>query len=471
MTPAANCPQCAAPLPPGAAKCQFCGFLTPWGARLQHHQSEQQAFNASREQSDRASKAHAKAKTGMILALVGLPICCGPLSLVGGILGYQGARAAKQAGIPRPTTSIVAMVAAVLSMCAFVTGTVVFIRDQQKHDDRLTEVRARLAGKREAATIDQKVACDVAEEFLLHKGWKDHTLNLETVHCDGALSVTDRRASLPDVRFNYSTAHFAATMCLEKRSRWFVIRVLESGTCADLPPPAPFTAPARTFTDEEAWADESKARDELVGSMSSSAVKLFAEKLSKVRADAASAPAAEKLCSKADLSKYVSGDSRRKVPSVDYDLLNATKTSKGVAIDWSFLSDDDLEKFLDAKRSDADRFKDMEAARSDGGPLLVVYRASKKLWPQVADGKNFDGGEFEGWLFVYDVDTAARLCATPLIFASSGEVEFRKGRFSSAKDKLADAVQADFKDNFETAATDAIKRAAPDLRLGYKTLE
>lgn len=471
MNPASSCPQCAAPLPPGAARCQFCGLVTPWGARLEQHQQQQAAFNQGREQTDRATKAQAKARTGMIVALVGLPICCGPLSLAGGFMGYQGMRAAKEAGIPRPVTSVIAMIAAVISMCAFVTGTVLIIRDQRKHDDRLTEVRARLAGKREAATIDQKVGCDVAEEFLLHKGWKDNSLGLDKVNCDGAISVTDRRASLPDVRFNYGSKHFTAAICLERRSRWFVIRVLESGTCADLPPPAPFTAPGRAFSDEEAWADESKARDELGGAMSVSSVKVYAEKLSKVRADAASAPAAEKICSKADLSKYVSGDSRRKIPAVDYDLLNATKTSKGDAIAWSFLSHPSLVKFLDDKRSDADRFKDMESAREDGGPLLAVYRAKGKLWPKIADDKNFEGGEFDGWLFVYDVDAGARLCATPLVFANSGEVEFKKGRFSNAKTKLAEAVVDDFKDNFAAAATDAIKRAAPDLRLGYKTLE
>ncbi len=88
-------------------------------------------------------------------------------------------------------------------------------------------------------------------------------------------------------------------------------------------------------------------------------------------------------------------------------------------------------------------------------------------------GKEFtyDGGELEGWLFVYDVESSERLCQTKLEFESSDKLTFREGRFSSAKESAKDAVEEDFNENFETAATEAIQRAAPDLRLGYKVIE
>ena len=85
----------------------------------------------------------------------------------------------------------------------------------------------------------------------------------------------------------------------------------------------------------------------------------------------------------------------------------------------------------------------------------------------VATNLAADGHE----VVVYDVDSAERKCQTKLGFESSSEVNFRKGRFSSAKTKAKDAVEGDFTDQFESAATEAIKRAAPDLRLGYKVIE
>ncbi len=469
MTPPSQCPQCAAPLPHAAQRCQFCGFVTAWGASFAQQQQQVSQMVADRDRKARLAKALSTAKTGLILAIVGLPICCGPLSLVGGIQGYRGMKQARAEGAPTPVTGILAMIIALVSVVTMVTVVVMFQLDQQKKADQLAAVQSRLQGKRE--NLDQKVACDLVEEYLLEKGHAGKTLNLGKVSCDGALALTDRRASAPDVRFSFGTAHHIATACLEKRSRWFVIKLLEGGSCADLPPPSPFTPPPRQLSDPEAKADEAKAREDLFKAASTTLVKTFTDKLAKVQAHASSTPGAEKPCQKGDLARYVTGTDRKEVPAIDFDFFD-WKGGDDAGKAWVMMIDSDLRKILDPKRNVEDRAKELERLRGESGPLLVVYKAGQtKLLPRVTDGKAFDGGEFEGWLFVYDVDSAARLCQTKLVFESSDEVSFRKGRFSSEKKKLAEAVMDDLEDRFHTAATDAVKRAAPDLKLGYKVLE
>lgn len=476
--PHAQCPQCSAPLPPGATRCGYCGFVTPWGATYAAVEQRAASIQADQAKKQRIAKAQSTAKTGMILALVGLPICCAPLSIVGGVMGAKGAGMAKAEGQPRPVTSTIAMIVALLSTIAFVGTMVLYYRDQKAKEDRLTEVRARLKGKREAATIDARAACDVVEEYLVQHGHGGHTFDLDRVNCDGALTVTDRRAQVADVRFSWAGRdHTTVTACLERRSRWYVLKLLDAGSCTELPPPTAFTPPARQLSEEEAAADEKKAREEMAKAASLGIVKAFTDKLAKVKADAASQPGGERACSKADMSRHVTGNERRKVVTVDLDLLDASR-SGSAGKDWPFLTSDSVRTALDEKRSAEDRAKAIDGLRAQSGSLLVVYRAQEKHWP-VVTGKgdtigtdfSYDGGEFEGWLFVYDADTAERKCQTKLVFESSEAVDFRKSRFSSEKKKAKEAIEEDFKDHFETAATEAIKRAAPDLRLGYKIVE
>jgi hypothetical protein len=476
MPPNAQCPQCSAPLPPGATKCGYCGHLTPWGATYAAASQHQAFAQADQSRKQRIAKAESTARTGMILALVGLPICCAPLAIVGGVLGAKGARMARAEGQPRPATAVIAMIVAVLSTIAFTATMILYYRDQKAKSERVAEVSARLQGKREAASLDKKVACDIVEEHLAQNGHGGQTFGLDQVHCDGALVVTDRRASITEVRFSFNKSHATVTACLERRSRWFVLKLLDAGSCAELPPPAAFTPPGRQLEEAEATADEAKARADLARAASQGIVTAFTEKLAKVKAHAAQ-PGAERACSKADLSRYVTGDERRKVVTVDLDLLDASRAGSA-GKDWPFLTSDGVRKLLDDKRSAEDRAKAIDEIRAQSGSLLVVYRADHKEWP-VVSGKSdvigsdfsYDGGDFAGWLFVYDVDSGERKCQTKLAFESSDAVDFRKSRLSSEKKKAKDAVEEDFKNRFETAATDAIKRAAPDLRLGYKVIE
>lgn len=472
--PNAQCPQCSAMLPPGAVKCGYCGYTTPWGAVLQQQNERAASLQADQQKRMRVAKAVTGARNGMIMALVGLPICCGPLSLIGGFLGWRAGTAAKAEGQARPVTSVISLVVAIVSMCLFITGTIMFIQDQREKAAHIAAVGERLKGKRDADPLPQQVACDLIEEHLAVNGFSGTTLGLKEVHCDGKLAQDARRASQPEVRFAFDTKHFTANACLEKRARWFVLKVGENLSCADLPPPAPYTAPPRQLSDEEIAADEAKVRADLGQAIAATTVRAYTDRLAKVRADAASAPLVETTCDKATMSKYVTGDSRKKVATVDFDLLDASAGRTGA---WAMLTSDSVRKILDDKAKMEDRASEIASLGSESGDLLVVYKAREKLWPVVrgtsTKGKDFsfDGGEYTGHLYVYDTRSGARLCGTKLAFESSEIVDFKKGRFSSEKTSAKEAVEADFKDRFEAVATDAIKRAAPDLRLGYRLLE
>jgi hypothetical protein len=270
MQPPPQCAQCAAPLPHGAPKCGFCGLVTPWGAAIEMqqrqiaaHQQQQQALLADRERRLRINKAESSAKTGMILALVGLPICCAPLSIAGGIIGYRAGKSLQDQGQGRPTTALIAMIAAGLSVITFSIAIVLGVQQDREREARLAEIRARIHGKRESAQIEPSVACGVVEEYLVQKGYDGTKTGLSGLHCDGALTIHDRRASLPDVRFAMGQKQHTVNVCLERRARWFVLQMKEGGSCDALPPPALFTPPPRLLSEKELEADEQKMRDSL----------------------------------------------------------------------------------------------------------------------------------------------------------------------------------------------------------------
>ncbi|MEZ4310695.1 MAG: zinc ribbon domain-containing protein, partial [Polyangiaceae bacterium] len=450
MHPNANCPQCSALLPPGAQRCNYCGFVTPWGANLAAVEQRAASIQQDQAKRQRVEKARSTARTGMILAIVGLPICCAPLALVGGAMGWKGARMARAEGEPRPVTSVVAMVIAGLSVIAFATLSIMYYRDVRANEDRQADVKGRLEGRREGE-LDQKLACELIEEHLAKRGFAGSTsgLGLGEVHCDGALAVTDRRASLPDVRFAFSNSHHTAIACLERRQRWFVLKMLESGSCEALPPAAEWNEPPRKLSEAELEADEAKARTFADKAVSDAAVKVFTDKMAKIFDHATKTEAAERKCTEADLKAYGVADRKVTILSADLEILQAG--GAGHAKAWGMMTSDLLNKALDPKGDAAERADTIQKLQKQFGPLLAVFGSETRRWPVVHGDDSllgnskfkYDGGQFEGWLFIYDMETAERKCATTLAFESATELKFRKSRFSSAKKKARQAVLDD----------------------------
>ncbi len=235
---------------------------------------------------------------------------------------------AKAEGQPRPTTALVAaMIVAALCTLTFGIAMVSYQRDQKNPAGPARCRAGAPRGQREAATLDPKVACDVVEEFLVEHGHGEGAIRPRR----GALRRQARRpgqasvavgCAVPFNESNYSTV----TACLERRSRWYVIKLLDAGSCAELPPPAPFTEPPRQLSDGELAADEKAARENLAKAGSAQAIRRFTDKLAKVKAHAASQPGGERMCTKAEMARLVA-DGGAQVDTVDFDLLDGGRTA------------------------------------------------------------------------------------------------------------------------------------------------
>ena len=150
--------------------------------------------------------AQSSAKLGITLGLIGVPICCAPLSIIGGVLGFRSLRLAKAEGIPAPTQAFIAIGAAVVSTLLLAGAIVLGGVDAREKQERLEHVQARLAGRREAPALDSAVACSLIEERLLEDGYANTTTTPGAVHCDGAVEPSGIRAKMKDVASPFRTS-------------------------------------------------------------------------------------------------------------------------------------------------------------------------------------------------------------------------------------------------------------------------
>jgi hypothetical protein len=131
-----------------------------------------------------------------------------------------------------PARAVVALVTAVISLVLWISMVSSFHSFQRERAQLREAVRQRLAGKREAAAIDQAVACDLVEEQLragLYEGWE-----AERVTCQGPFEPGPDRARIAGVEMEFSIHHIRLTACLARAQRWFVLS-LADGPCPDPP--------------------------------------------------------------------------------------------------------------------------------------------------------------------------------------------------------------------------------------------
>lgn len=316
---------------------------------------------------------------------------------------------------------------------------------QKAEEGRMARLRARLDGKREALSLEAKVACDMIDEYVHEVGPHGQQLNYASVSCDGMLTMTDRRAQLADVRITEGGTNFTVTACFDRRSRWYVLDVIDAGSCADLPSPM-FSPPAAQRTEADFKADEQDARDEV-------AITAFKSKLLRIKAHIEAERGTEKRCSRADLTKYLLGDQGRHVVTFDATPENAGDEGKR----WRFLQNPVISKIVDDAAMLAARGNEARALKGPGGALLLAIKGEQMVWPVTRSGHTYDAGSFTGLLFVFNLDTAERLCQATLTFRNSSVV--------SGYPSEASALQDDLVRNYEKAATGALEGAAPGLIL------
>jgi len=471
-----QCASCHAPLPPGAFQCAYCKTATPLGMQQAHQQQHFAATAAAHRQRINLTTVADNAKWSLIVSLIGLPICCAPLSLVGAFLGFRALRLAKAEQVAVPTRAYASIGIGAATTVLFAVALTAFILDAQATADRLAAVQKRLEGKREAEPLDPKVACDLAEERLLEAGHGENAaINLGDVKCEGALEVKGKRATLGHVYAAFGAKRLDLTACLVRGQRWFVLKMIEGEACGDAAAAAPPAAGGK-LTEEQLRAQEKKAREDADKAEAAASVKAYTDGLLKLRASTPKlAGLSEAECPKATIQKHLRGEDHLKLPTVDFDYLDR-RTGAAGAKQWSWLTSDRIRKVVEG--NDGDKAKAVRDLREQAGPLVVVYRAEEKIWPKVTADKgilkddfSYDRGEYLGALLIFNVDTGDRLCQAKLRFESGDGITYKRRGMSSEKNRAEDAVEDDFKEQFETAATASIKRVAPGLRLGYKVLE
>lgn len=96
-------------------------------------------------------------------------------------------------------------------------------------------------------------------------------------------------------------------------------------------------------------------------------------------------------------------------------------------------------------------------------PYIVIFKATRKAMPKPVGEEGFDAGVFEGDLIVFERKSGKALCRAPFAAESSEEVS-HKTRGIAAK-SAEDALNQDFREQFSKAATAALKKIAPTLKI------
>lgn len=389
-------------------------------------------------------------------ALAGSLTCCAPLGLFAAFQALGIKRQAERDNQPVPKRALIALALGILS-CFELGGAFWYGQQlQQKREQTVEAAKKRMAGKRDAQTLDAGFACDLATEYLLKIG-----SDYDGVKCGGALTPAGNSFLLTGVIANRGASETQLDACIVHGARWFVLHAEPGLQC-----PERLSAPVAASD-----ADEAQARDAFKQAGALAAVADFTERLTKIRAAVAADRHAAKACpaSITGLPK----EERREISYIDFDLLNAGTNRADHA--WDFLTKSDLHKALDPNTADRGKLG-MEILNA--GALAVFY-SDRRRWPEqtkqegiLSDTYGFVAGGFEGWMLIVDPRTAEVICESELDFVNGPKVSIAKNGLAKEESRLDDALKEDLQSHFEDAAiTDIQTLTASHLRLGIKILE
>jgi hypothetical protein len=454
-----NCSVCGTPVAPGAQSCPRCGSSLPGQAG---------AFSQTKD------KSTSQAKWSLWISVFSIPCCCGPLALVGALLGLLSIRSAKSQGRPAPKKAVAAVAIAVIVMMMFAVAMVLYIVKQRKLEQRKQAVQTRLAGKRDAPTIDRQTACDLVEVALLdglYEGRKDPG----KVECSGDFEAGSDHAVLRDVVVDFKGEETRFTACLARASRWFALKTTKSGEC----PSGPWAA-SGAKTENALEQEEKRLRGEEQERVYRELLSQYNETMLKIRKAVSSIKRKERECPKLDLTPFLAdkSDRRLKLPTVDLEFLNASADDKAREPDaqWSFMTSKSVRTALNENAPLKERAEAVRDMYAEGGPYVVVYDPALRTWPEVKKEKDvvvgFVGGVFLGTMIVVDERTATPVCEARFVFKNSETVKYGKRGLSSEDARLDRAVAEDLKKQYEKTAVEDIKKLSNDqFRLGLKLLE
>ena len=132
---------------------------------------------------------------------------------------------------------------------------------------------------------------------------------------------------------------------------------------------------------------------------------------------------------------------------------------------WGWLSSDWLEELIlkESGEKTAGFQASSHVTMLAKSPYIVIFWDKRRAMPKVSGDDGFEGGYFEGDVIVFERKTGNALCRTAVAASSSEEVS-HKTRGISAK-SAEDALNDDFRKQFANAASAALKRISPTLKI------
>jgi hypothetical protein len=441
MDQSRRCPACTAALADGATWCATCGTAVPDPAPTAPESP------APRKPADPVRSA---ANWALWLSLPGF--CCFPIGAIGAFFGVRAVARARSANRSVPARALVALVLGALSLL-WTSWFFVSIHNDGKARRRLRDaVTERLAGKREAAELDPKVACDLVEEQLrqgLYEG-----LDAVEVVCRAPLEAAGGQARLRGVEMRVSTLRIPLNACLARTDRWFLLGVTALDKCPAVPPAEPASSPDRA---EDAM--RKRARKEL----DEEEVAAFLDALNRLTREIDTSTREARYCPQIPIETLKTDTEARALQLHTVDLeLAGLRPDMDLEPEWNFLSSAEVRLAVDASRPAAKRAEAVRRIGRDGGPFLVAYVGEDRAWPRERFESTTEG-RWTGWMVVVDTRADERVCEARLSFGSEAVGKGRKA--SKRLDKATESFTEDFRDKASEAMA---TMSSGQFRLGYK---
>ncbi len=321
-----NCPACSAPVAGDATWCPTCGGALPSAARPPIPVPVDPAASA-------ANRA---------LALSLPAPCCAPLAVVGAFYAIRSIRLSGERRVPR--RALFALALGAVSLLVWGSLAVSYVSFQRQDRQARRALQGRLAGKREAATVDRQVACDLVEEQL--RAGLYERRHPQKVACHGPLETGPGWALLRGVEMDLRTEQIRVNACLARAQRWFVVRVTAGQRCPPPPSPRPGLAPE---------VEEDTLRREAAHQADQEDVAAFVAGLARAREALQAGPRITRVCPRVDVAAVRgAGHQQLRLHTVDYELLDeGAEATSGTA--WEFLTSSDVKVAIEPGASMAFR--------------------------------------------------------------------------------------------------------------------
>ncbi|MFT3711101.1 MAG: hypothetical protein QM817_26025 [Archangium sp.] len=395
-------------------------------------------------------------RTGLIIGMGLIGLCCFPLGLAAGILGLMSFLAARQAGRSPSIASIIGMTCGGLSIAMAIGASVWSAKMNAARADQSASIKKAVDGKRGAATLDAETACGLSKLYFLGP----ENPFFDSIECPGALTGDGDVKMLAGVVTLHGTTKTETSLCLARGRRWFVLGKAFEGACPDEAPKAKGTAPgddAGLEAEETRWRDEEKLRQGQVRiTRFDGRVAVLRDAIEQWDNDPVDTCA--KTMPKKDLPRRIAFLERR--------MLGDDRAFD----DWDFLTHGEFRGARALSTHPPEQAKSIEALEGMGA-FVVVFDPDTRLWPKTISDDDWEFGEFDGRLLVANFETGTVLCAMDFTAKSSKDVTTtRLTKLETKQHALQRAIEKDFKKQVKAKSEAALKQltgGALELDFGF----